>query len=83
MKRHRLEGVGEFEVRMELHNNIVKDINLMGDYFITGDMDGQLLRPLRGLRLEREALEQVLPERLDEVVMNLRRDDFIGLLLCP
>lgn len=83
VKRHRLEGVGEFEVRMELHNNIVKDINLMGDYFITGDMDGQLLRPLRGLRLEREALEQVLPERLDEVVMNLRRDDFIGLLLCP
>ena len=80
---NRLEGVGEFEVRMELHNNIVKDINLMGDYFITGDMDGQLLRPLRGLRLEREALEQVLPERLDEVVMNLRRDDFIGLLLCP
>lgn len=83
VKRHRLEGVGEFEVRMELHNNIVKDINLMGDYFITGDMDSQLLRPLRGLRLEREALEQVLPERLDEVVMNLRRDDFIGLLLCP
>ena len=53
----------------------------LGDYFIVGDIDDTILRPLKGVRLEREALEKALPERLDTAILNLRKADFIDLLL--
>ena len=79
MRRRRIEGVGEIEARMELKNGVVKDLNLVGDYFLVGDLDA-LLRRLRGVRLEREALSQALPQRLEDIILHLRRDDLIDLL---
>ncbi len=81
IRKKRLDGVGELEVRMEVKNNCVKDINLMGDYFLTGALDDQLLLPLHGVQLEREALEAALPDDISTIIMNLKKDDFIGLLL--
>jgi lipoyltransferase/lipoate-protein ligase len=79
VRRRRIEGVGEIEARMELKNGVVKDLNLVGDYFLVGDLDA-LLRRLRGVRLEREALSQVLPQHLEDIILHLRRDDLIDLL---
>src|SRR3712207_4299834 len=81
IRKKRIDGVGELEVRMEVKNNCVKDINLMGDYFLTGALDDQLLLPLHGVQLEREALEAALPDDISTIIMNLKKDDFIGLLL--
>src|SRR3712207_3363366 len=37
IRKKRIDGVGELEVRMEVKNNCVKDINLMGDYFLRSE----------------------------------------------
>ena len=80
VKRTRIDGVGELEARLEVRGGVLRDVNLMGDYFLTGELDALLSR-LRGVPLEREALHKALPETVGDVVRNLRREDFINLLL--
>ena len=81
VRKRRIETVGDFEVRREMKNGEIKGMVMLGDYFIVGDIDDTILRPLKGVRLEREALEKALPERLDTAILNLRKADFIDLLL--
>lgn len=81
VKQRRIEGVGDLEVRIELKNGIIKDVNLVGDYFLIGDVDSLLLRKLRDVPLEHAALSRVLPDRIDDIVMNLMKEDFISLLI--
>lgn len=79
--RHkRIDNVGTIEVRMELKNNIIKDMNIMGDFFLTGDLDGTMIKPLIGKELTEEALDKALPQNTENIIMNLRRSDLIGLL---
>lgn len=80
-RRGRIDNVGEMEIRMEIKNNIIKSLNIVGDYFITGDVDSAIIRPLRGTPLTRTALDAVLPQRTEDIIMNLRRDDLINLIL--
>jgi lipoyltransferase/lipoate-protein ligase len=80
IKKRHIEGVGELEARIELKNNIIKSVNLMGDYFLISDVDSQLLNKLKGVPLERGALRCILPDRIDDVIMNLYKEDFIDLL---
>ena len=80
VKRARIEGVGEMEARLEVKNGEIRSLNLVGDYFLVGELDA-LLQCLRGVRLEREALVEALPERVDNVIRHLEREDFINLLL--
>ena len=81
VRKGRIEGVGELEVRMEVKNRVIKAVNLVGDFFLVGDLDAQLLKRLKGAELTRESLEKVLPERLDDVVRNLKRSDFVELII--
>ena len=81
VRKARIEGVGELEVRMEVKNDVIKAVNLVGDFFLVGDLDTQVLRRLKGAKLTRESLENALPERLDDVVRNLKREDFINILI--
>ena len=80
VKRSRIEGVGEMEARIEVKNGVVKAMNLVGDYFLVGEID-RLIGSLVGVRLTREDLEEALPERVDDVVRHLEKEDFIQLLL--
>lgn len=80
-RKGRIENVGGFELRMELKNNEIRGMEMHGDYFIIGDVDAMILRPLRGVALERDALRRALPDNIDEVILNLRRDDFIELMI--
>lgn len=81
VRRRRIEGVGDFEARMELKNGVIKCINLVGDYFLVGNLDDDIVKRLYGMPLTREALTAALPERTEEVIMNLRREELIELLL--
>ena len=81
VRKRRIETVGDFEVRIEIKNGEIKGMVMLGDYFIVGNIDDTILRPLKGVRLEREALEKALPEQLDTAILNLRKADFIDLLL--
>ena len=81
MKR-RIEGVGEFEAKMELRDGIVKKINLAGDFFIIGDIDNALLVPLIGVELTREALEKRLADTdVESIILKLSKQQFINFLL--
>ena len=80
IKKRRIEGTGDFEVRLELKNNIIKKVNLMGDYFLIGDLDQGLLNKLKDVPLEAGTLNHILPDRIDDIIMNLMKSDFIELL---
>ena len=81
VKRRRIENVGEFEARIAVKNGVIKDLNLMGDFFLTGDLDNGLLRKLRGVPLTHAALRHALPDRIDDIIVNLMTEDFIALLI--
>lgn len=76
----RIEGVGDFVISMELKNGEIKDIDINGDFFLVGDVGKVIVETLRGKRLITEDLEVALPERLDDIILNLRKEDFIRLL---
>lgn len=80
IRRQRIEGVGDMEVRMEIKNGTIKEINVMGDYFLVGDIGSQIIKPLRGICLSPEAVNAALPDNLGDVILNLKKDDFVNLL---
>lgn len=82
VRRRRLEGVGDMEVRMELKNGIIKEMNLLGDFFIVGDLD-LITHQLRGVSLTRETLTEALPDDLGSIILHLDRSSFINLLINP
>lgn len=81
IRKGRIENVGEIEIRIELKNNVIKSVNVMGDYFLTGDIDRQMLQQLHNVPFTRQAIEQALPSHLDDIILNLRKEDFIGLMM--
>lgn len=78
-RRGRIEGVGDFDVRLELKNGIIRDADMKGDFFLVGDI-GSMLKRLCGKAFNRGTVAAALPDRLDDVVMNLRKDDLLDLL---
>lgn len=80
VKHRRIEGVGDFEARIAVKNGIIQRVNLMGDFLLVGDLDNGLLHKLRNIPFTREALRRVLPDRIDDIVMNLITEDLILLL---
>lgn len=80
IRKHRLEGVGEFEIRIELKKEIIKQINMMGDYFLVGDIDNRLLLPLRNVPYTKESVEKALPNRVDDIILNLDKKDLIEMI---
>lgn len=80
IKKRRIENVGDFEARLELKNGIIKSINLMGDFFLIGDLDKGLLDKMKDVPLDAGALSRILPDRIDDIIMNLMKADFIDLL---
>lgn len=80
VRKQRIEGVGEMEVRMAIKNGLIVESNMMGDYFLVGEQD-TLLGRLRGVPLERNALQEALPDPLHDMILNLKKTDFINLLL--
>lgn len=81
VRRKRIEGVGEMEVRMELKNGIIKAVNIMGDYFLTGDIDATVISPIIGCRLTAYELTAALPENVGDTVLNLDRETLVKLFL--
>lgn len=82
VRKRRIEGVGDFELRIELKNGVIKNMTMLGDYFIAGDVDTEIIKPLKGAALCREELERILPDDdMEKVILGLKRDDFIAMML--
>ena len=80
-RQGRIEGVGDFVVNIEMKNDVIKDLDIKGDYFLVGDIGQQVIAPLIDRHLTKEDLEAALPDRLDDVILNMKKADFVGLLL--
>ena len=80
-KQRRIEGVGDFTLSIDAKENVIRKINIAGDFFIVGDIDSMLLSRLKGVALERSALEQALKGvDCSSVIMNMTEEQLINLL---
>jgi len=71
---------GFIEFRIELKNNIVKKINMLGDYFLLVDQD-EFLKPFVNSEFTKAAFEEVLSTiKLENYVMGLLNSDFLKIL---
>ena len=81
VRKHRFEGVGTFEAHIELKNNIIGSINMVGDYFLLGDIDHDFLNLLKGCEFTREAVEERLENiDLSTIIRGLKLRQFLRLL---
>ena len=76
----RIEGVGDIVVNMEMKNDVIHDIDIKGDFFLVGDIGQQIITPLRGVKLTEQEVAKALPNQLDDVILNLKKNDFVELL---
>ena len=81
VRKHRFEGVGTLEAHIELKNNIIGSINIVGDYFLLGDIDHDFLNLLKGCKFTREAVEEILQSiDLSTIIRGLKLRQFLRLL---
>ena len=80
VRKRRLEGVGELELRMEVKGNRVRHLNLLGDFFVIGDLN-RLLQRIQGCQLTEAALSQAIPDDIDMVIRGLHKQQLIDLLV--
>lgn len=80
-RRKRIEGVGEFLVDISIKENVIRKVNLSGDYFIIGDIDNMLLARLKNVAYTEKAVEDALEGVMcEDIIMNLEKKQFINLL---
>lgn len=76
----RIEGVGEFKISMELNRNIIRDINIAGDFFLLGDLDAITTR-LKGCQFTPQAVGNALSDiNISKVIMNMTVARFLSIL---
>ncbi len=76
----RIEGVGEFSIHLELNRNIIRHINIAGDFFLLGDL-ALITSRLHGVPFTSQAVNQALaPLDLSHIIMGLKNQQFIDLL---
>ena len=80
--QRRIENVGEFDVRIEVKHKIIRDISIMGDYFLTGDIDRDIITPLKGKKLTRESISSAITCDVSNVIHNMT-NEMLTLLLTP
>lgn len=81
VRKHRFEGVGTLEAHIELKNNIIGSINMVGDYFLLGDIDHDFLSLLKGCEFTREAVEERLEDiDLSTIIRGLKLRQFLRLI---
>ena len=81
IRKHRFEGVGTLEAHIELKNNIIGSINMVGDYFLLGDINHDFLSLLKGCEFTREAVEERLEDiDLSTIIRGLKLRQFLRLL---
>ncbi len=80
VRKRRLEGIGELELRMEVKGYRVRHLNLLGDFFVIGDLN-RLLQRIQGCELTEAALSQAIPDDIDMIIRGLHKQQLIDLLV--
>lgn len=79
-KNYKKFPFGSIEVRFDVHNGVIKESKIFGDFF--GTMDVKLLEEkLIGLKYNRETLEKkLINEPLDKYFGNISLDELLDLI---
>lgn len=78
--KHSYGDAGDIQVRLELKNNVIEDINIVGDYFLVGDID-VLFKMLHNVNYDRETIESLLKDvKMEDYIFNLDKSRFIDIL---
>lgn len=81
IKKEHTPSAGELEIRIELKNGMIKNLNVMGDYFLVGDLDKELIARLQNIPYEETAVRQALEGvRIEDIIMHLTVDEFVKAL---
>ena len=81
IKKEHTPSAGELELRIELKNRMIKNLNVMGDYFLVGDLDKELIARLQNVPYEETAVRQALEGvRIEDIIMHLTVDEFVKAL---
>lgn len=79
--KRRIEGVGEFAVRLDVRQGRIADVGLEGDFFLVGDIDNGLLNRIKGVRYADYELEHALSDvDVSQIILGLSNNQFIELL---
>ena len=81
IRKKRMEGVGNLELRLEVKNNVIRDANLLGDFFLVGDLN-LLLERLKGAELTPESITKAVPDDVEQIIRHLSKQQFVG-FVCP
>ena len=79
-RRGRIDGVGEFKIRLELNRNIIRSVDVAGDFFLLGDLD-TVVNNLRGTQFTETAVAEALASMdLSKIIMNMDNHQFVNLI---
>lgn len=73
-------AAGIIEISLELKNNIVKKINMLGDYFLIGDED-EFLENFKNLDFSKAEFSKVLNRvNITDYIYNITNEEFLQIL---
>lgn len=81
VRKRRIEGVGELEMRLEVRHGVIRHADLTGDFFLVGDMERDIIQPLIGTDYERSAIEAALPDRPGDTILHLTKKDLTDIII--
>ena len=75
----RIEGVGDFKALIEVDKSIIKNINIMGDYFLNEEIDVSLLERLKGVAYNVESIRKVVDEvNICDIILNMDNEHCVA-----
>lgn len=84
VRKARIPGAGQFEAYLEIRGEKILGINLMGDFFVLGELDTDLLGRLTGLPYRRDAVAAALRGiPVGEIIRGLSAEDLLEILFDP
>ena len=81
VRKLRIEGVGTVECYLEIKDSKIMDLNLVGDFFVMGDIDGEIIEPLRHKPFTREGVAEALQGKdLSLIIRGLTTEGLLQVL---
>ena len=80
VNKMRIEGVGELEARLAIKGGIIKSVNILGDYFLVGDINADIIAPLIGKPYDLQHISLSLPNHTELTIRNLNKYQLTELL---
>ncbi|MFD2639433.1 lipoate--protein ligase [Piscibacillus salipiscarius] len=76
----RIEGVGSYDVRLDVKKGVIEDANIFGDFFGIGEVS-ELEDALKGVKYERSAIQEATKDLdIQFYLGKIEEEDFLSLI---